>query len=182
MYSSASGGLSHAQDHAETCLPAHHASVGLRRLLKRHHLDERPHVGQYAEIQCVLHLDGASRQAAEQAPRPENQRHCADGHRVGSDANHDYLSSHLETGQERGNCFAGGSRSQDGIGATLTGSLEPGEIVTLEIPLPLTPYPIKVRAIVRYRQGLRYGFEFLTMNENQRDTIRRVCDYLATKS
>ncbi len=71
---------------------------------------------------------------------------------------------------------------QDGIGATLTGSLEPGEIVTLEIPLPLTPYPIKVRAIVRYCQGLRYGFEFLTLNDNQRDTIKRVCDYLATKS
>jgi hypothetical protein len=71
---------------------------------------------------------------------------------------------------------------QDGIGATLTGSLEPGEIVTLEIPLPLTPYPIKVRAIVRYRQGLRYGFEFLTLNDGQRDTILRVCQYLATKS
>jgi hypothetical protein len=71
---------------------------------------------------------------------------------------------------------------QDGIGATLTGSLEPGEIVTLEIPLPLTPYPIKVRAIVRYRQGLRYGFEFLTLNDTQRDTIKRVCQYLATKS
>lgn len=71
---------------------------------------------------------------------------------------------------------------EDGIGATLTGSLEPGEIVTLEIPLPLTPYPIKVRAIVRYRQGLRYGFEFLTLNNHQRDTIHRVCEYLATKS
>ena len=71
---------------------------------------------------------------------------------------------------------------QDGIGATLTGSLESGEIVTLEIPLPLTPYPIKVRAIVRYRQGLRYGFEFLTLNEAQRDTVRRVCQYLATKA
>jgi hypothetical protein len=71
---------------------------------------------------------------------------------------------------------------QDGIGATLTGSLETGEIVTLEIPLPLTPYPIKVRAIVRYCQGLRYGFEFLTLNETQRDTIRRVCEYLATKT
>jgi len=70
---------------------------------------------------------------------------------------------------------------QDGIGATLTGTLETGEIVTLEIPLPLTPYPIKVRAIVRYCQGLRYGFEFLTMNDSQRDTIRRVCEYLATK-
>jgi hypothetical protein len=71
---------------------------------------------------------------------------------------------------------------QDGIGATLTGSLEPGEIVTLEIPLPLTPYPIKVRAIVRYRQGLKYGFEFLTLNDVQRDTIKRVCEYLATKA
>jgi PilZ domain len=71
---------------------------------------------------------------------------------------------------------------QDGIGATLTGSLETGEIVTLEIPLPLTPYPIKVRAIVRYRQGLRYGFEFLTLNDAQRDTVRRVCEYLATKA
>ena len=71
---------------------------------------------------------------------------------------------------------------QDGIGATLTGSLENGEIVTLEIPLPLAPYPVKVRAIVRYCQGLRYGFEFLTLNPAQRDTIHRVCDYLATKS
>jgi hypothetical protein len=71
---------------------------------------------------------------------------------------------------------------QDGIGATLTGSLEPGEIVTLEIPLPLTPYPINVRAIVRYRQGLRYGFEFLTLNTGQRDTIQRVCEYLASRA
>jgi hypothetical protein len=71
---------------------------------------------------------------------------------------------------------------QDGIGATLTGDLATGEIVTLEIPLPLTPYPINVRAIVRYRQGLRYGFEFLTMNEAQRDTLLRVCQYLAMKT
>ena len=71
---------------------------------------------------------------------------------------------------------------QDGIGATLTGSLENGEIVTLEIPLPLAPYPIKVRAIVRYRQGLRYGFEFLTLNDGQRATIQRVCQYLASKA
>jgi hypothetical protein len=71
---------------------------------------------------------------------------------------------------------------QDGIGATLTGNLQTGEIVTLEIPLPLTTYPIKVRAIVRYRQGLKYGFEFLTLNESQRENLRRVCEYLATKA
>jgi len=71
---------------------------------------------------------------------------------------------------------------QDGIGATLTGDLEPGEIVSLEIPLPLSPYPLKVRAIVRYRQGLRYGFEFLTLGEAQRDTVRRVCELLAARA
>ncbi len=71
---------------------------------------------------------------------------------------------------------------QDGIGATLTGSLETGEIVTMEIPLPLSTYPLKVRAIVRYRQGLRYGFEFLTLKDSQRDVLRRVCEVLATRS
>jgi hypothetical protein len=35
---------------------------------------------------------------------------------------------------------------------------------------------------VRYRQGLRYGFEFLTLNGGQRDTIERVCQFLATKA
>ena len=71
---------------------------------------------------------------------------------------------------------------QDGIGATLTGDLESGEIVSLEIPLPLSPYPLKVRAIVRYRQGLRYGFEFLTLNNTQREMICRVCEMHATKT
>jgi hypothetical protein len=71
---------------------------------------------------------------------------------------------------------------EDGIGATLTGELQAGEIVSLEIPLPLSPYPLKVRAIVRYRDGLRYGFEFLTLSDAQRDMLRRVCEVLATKS
>ncbi len=53
---------------------------------------------------------------------------------------------------------------------------------SLEVPLPLSPYPLKVRAIVRYRQGLHYGFEFLTLNESQRDTVSRVCQMLATRS
>lgn len=81
------------------------------------------------------------------------------------------------------NCWGHSTElGQDGVGATLTGELQKGEIVSLEIPLPLSPYPLKVRAIVRYRQGLRYGFEFLTLNDGQRDTIKRVCDYLATNA
>jgi hypothetical protein len=81
------------------------------------------------------------------------------------------------------NCWGRSTEiGQDGIGATLTGELDSGEIVSLEIPLPLSPYPLKVRAIVRYRQGLRYGFEFLTLTETQREMLRRVCEMLATKS
>lgn len=86
-------------------------------------------------------------------------------------------------GGEFHNCWGHSTEiGQDGVGATLTGELEIGEIISLEMPLPLSPYPLKVRAIVRYRLGLRYGFEFLTLTDHQRDTVRRVCDMLAAKS
>jgi PilZ domain len=88
----------------------------------------------------------------------------------------------FQAGEFRGCWGRSTELGQDGIGATLTGDLETGEIVSLEIPLPLSPYPLKVRAIVRYRQGLRYGFEFLTLNTTQREMIRRVCEVLASKS
>lgn len=68
---------------------------------------------------------------------------------------------------------------EDGVGGTLTGELEPGEVVSLEVSLPLAAYPLKVRALVRYRQGLRHGFEFLAMTSQQRDVLRRVCEMLA---
>jgi hypothetical protein len=68
---------------------------------------------------------------------------------------------------------------QDGIGGTLTGELEPGEVVSMEFSLPLSTYPLKLRAVVRYRQGLHYGFEFLTLTEEQRNSVKRVCQMLA---
>jgi hypothetical protein len=68
---------------------------------------------------------------------------------------------------------------EDGIGATLTGELEAGEVVSMELSLPLAACPIKFRAAVRYRDGLRHGFEFLTLTAGQHDEIRRVCEMLA---
>ena len=80
------------------------------------------------------------------------------------------------------NCWGRSTEfGQDGIGATLTGELETGEIVSLDIPLPFSPYPLQVRGIVRYRQGLRYGFEFLSLSSAQRQTIARVCEILSAK-
>jgi hypothetical protein len=68
---------------------------------------------------------------------------------------------------------------QDGIGVTLTGELEAGEVATLELTLPASPLPMKLRALVRYRDGLRHGFEFLARDEIQREAIRRTCELLA---
>lgn len=68
---------------------------------------------------------------------------------------------------------------EDGVGATMTGELEPGEVVSLELALPLAAYPLRLRALVRFRVGLRHGFEFLALSREQRETIHRVCELLA---
>jgi hypothetical protein len=71
---------------------------------------------------------------------------------------------------------------QDGIGATLSGELQSGEVVALEFPIPLPPNLMKVRAVVRYSEGLRCGFEFLVVTEEQRLLLRQVCVVLANAS
>jgi hypothetical protein len=69
---------------------------------------------------------------------------------------------------------------QDGVGGTLSSELQVGEVVSLEFPIPVAPYHLKVRAIVRYSRGLRCGFEFLIVTEHQREILRRTCEVLAT--
>lgn len=70
---------------------------------------------------------------------------------------------------------------QDGIGGTLTGKLQPGEVVWLELSLPRMSVPLRIRALVRYQLGLRHGFEFLTLTSDQRAGILRVCEMLAAQ-
>jgi hypothetical protein len=71
---------------------------------------------------------------------------------------------------------------QDGIGATLSGELKSGEVVSLEFPIPLPPHVIRLRAIVRYSEGLRYGFEFLVVTDEQRRLMHQVSVMLANAS
>jgi len=66
----------------------------------------------------------------------------------------------------------------DGIGVTLTGQLDPGEVVTLEMTLPAAPGLMKIRALVRYRDGLRHGFEFLALSPKQREAVNHTCETL----
>jgi len=70
---------------------------------------------------------------------------------------------------------------EDGVCGTLTGEVEPGEVVSMELTLPLPIQPMKLRAMVRYRSGLRHGFEFLAVSSEQRSILRRVCEMLATQ-
>ena len=81
------------------------------------------------------------------------------------------------------NCWGRTSElSLDGIGATLSGELRVGEVVSLEFPIPLPPHLIKVRAVVRYSDGLRCGLQFLVMTDQQKLLLREVCVVLANAS
>src|SRR5438034_11022278 len=60
---------------------------------------------------------------------------------------------------------------EDGSGGTVTAELEPGEVVSMELPLPLTPFPIKFRPLLRYGAGLRHVFEFVAFMPQLRAAI-----------
>ena len=67
--------------------------------------------------------------------------------------------------------------SEAGISALLAADLDPGVTVHLEFALPTHPKPLAVRAIVRNRSGARYGFEFLSLSEAQRQAISAFRDF-----
>jgi hypothetical protein len=70
----------------------------------------------------------------------------------------------------------------DGIGATLSGELQAGEVVSVQFPIPLPPHLMKVRAVVRYSDGLRCGLEFLVVTDEQKLILRQICVVLANAS
>jgi TonB family protein len=59
-----------------------------------------------------------------------------------------------------------------GIAAVLAGELTAGEVVNIDVRLPLSADPLHARAMVRYHNKLRCGLEFLGLTPDQRATIR----------
>lgn len=70
---------------------------------------------------------------------------------------------------------------EQGLAATIVGELNVNEVVSVEMRLPLAQSLLSLRAAVRHRDGFCCGFEFLTLNETQRELLRRTCDGLALK-
>jgi TonB family protein len=67
-----------------------------------------------------------------------------------------------------GRCLNLGDR---GVAGVLAGELIPGEIVGVEVRLPLSSDSLRVRARVCYQDKLRCGLEFLNVTPEQRMTI-----------
>jgi PilZ domain len=62
--------------------------------------------------------------------------------------------------------------SESGVGATVAGELNIGDVVELEFHLTGSLTAVKLRAEVKYRQGFQYGFHFLDITELEKNGIR----------
>jgi hypothetical protein len=54
-----------------------------------------------------------------------------------------------------------------------------GSRIKMEVQLPYSQQPLKIVATVRNRHGFRYGLEFTTVSDQDRDIIRRACHALS---
>ena len=62
--------------------------------------------------------------------------------------------------------------SEAGIGILLAAELNGGEVAGLNFSIPGSAHPWDVRAVVRFRRGYHYGFEFLSLTGEQQEWIR----------
>ncbi|MGP0021156.1 MAG: PilZ domain-containing protein [Candidatus Sulfotelmatobacter sp.] len=68
--------------------------------------------------------------------------------------------------------------SESGISAMLRVEVPVGEVVRLELTLPLGD--VEAHAMVRQRSAFRYGFQFVEASSSQ-DIIGRTCRHLAVE-
>lgn len=62
--------------------------------------------------------------------------------------------------------------SEAGIGILLGAELNIGEVGGLTFSLPGSALPWELRAVVRYRCGYHYGFEFLSLKSEQQESLK----------
>lgn len=61
--------------------------------------------------------------------------------------------------------------SAAGIGMLLAAELSMGDVAGLSLCLSESASPLEVRAVVRYRHGYQYGFEFLSLTDEQQRAL-----------
>ena len=69
----------------------------------------------------------------------------------------------------------GSDVSEGGIAGYIPAELEPGENVEIEMALPYgrTKEPLTMKAVIRNRNGFRYGLEYVLVTESVREALLR---------
>ncbi len=68
--------------------------------------------------------------------------------------------------------------NKEGIGVLLPSDLPIGTRASVEFSLPNRMEPLRLRALLRHREGFRSGFEFVHLSSEERHLIRTFCDEL----
>jgi hypothetical protein len=76
----------------------------------------------------------------------------------------------------------GNELSEGGMALTAGVELKPGDEAAVEFTPPYSGTPIRIRGIVRNREGYRYGVEFVTMSEEEKDQAERLRTMLRVMS
>jgi c-di-GMP-binding flagellar brake protein YcgR len=61
--------------------------------------------------------------------------------------------------------------SEGGLGILVAAELSPGDVASLAFSLPGATDCWNIRAILRYRRGYHYGFEFLSLSPQQNQAL-----------
>jgi hypothetical protein len=65
--------------------------------------------------------------------------------------------------------------SEGGLGATLSGEIPIGDIVSLDLYFPDTRDTVRAWATVKYSERPKFGLEFFSLGEGQRKVITHFC-------
>jgi len=75
-----------------------------------------------------------------------------------------------------GRCFV---IAEGGLGGDFSEPIPIGSVVQLRLTVPTPETFLEVWAVVRYRKGLRHGFEFVSLTNAERLSIMEFCNGLA---
>ena len=65
--------------------------------------------------------------------------------------------------------------NEGGIAGIFTTGWSVGTSVNLQFSVPIATAPVRVRAVLRNCTNYRYGFEFVDLAPQQRETVSRIC-------
>jgi PilZ domain len=72
--------------------------------------------------------------------------------------------------------------AEGGLGVILPKPIPVGSVVQLRLAIPTHPTVVEVWAVLRYSLDLNHGFEFVSLTEAERLSIKQFCKELATRS